>query len=128
MSLPSVYAGLGSKRLMELRRRYESLHPRPAWASPQGTSEGSTGALSTLLSKSGALVRSKAGKARIGRLPSGSLEVQRARDGNQAIDKDEAAAAVECLAWHPSNRVRLLMTASRDRKLRLFEVSRACTR
>jgi U3 small nucleolar RNA-associated protein 18 len=32
------------------------------------------------------------------------------------------AASVECMDWHPSARVRILMTASRDRTVRLFEI------
>lgn len=36
--------------------------------------------------------------------------------------QESEAASVESMDWHPSTRVRILMTASRDRTVRLFEV------
>ncbi|EPQ30199.1 uncharacterized protein PFL1_02315 [Pseudozyma flocculosa PF-1] len=65
-------------------------------------------------------------KAR-GKLKAGEIEVDRLRDANSAqtsyaMAHDEAASAIEMLQFHPSDRASVLMTASRDRRVRLFQI------
>lgn len=130
-----------------LREMYEKMHPRPAWASriaaaatagdvdvanpPAATSEeGATvtnessnapTTLADLLSRDSGLVARVTGHSSKGRLPQGDIEVERLRDANTGLDAD-LASAIECMEFHPSARSRILMTASRDRRVRLFQI------
>ncbi|PWN41731.1 WD40 repeat-like protein [Ceraceosorus guamensis] len=112
-----------------LREMYERLHPRPAWAkSAASASNNATNAgLSSLLSKAGTLVRPTK-QTKQAPLPREKIQLRRARDANQVVtssagqDGAAALAGIECIDWHPSTRTRLMLTASRDRIVRLFEI------
>ncbi|PWO00157.1 WD40 repeat-like protein [Tilletiopsis washingtonensis] len=111
----------GAEYETRLRRVFESLHPRPAWAEPLPPASGPSSSLSQLLSRAGSLVARPTGR-KPRTLPATELDVQRARDANMVAQQEGEAASVECMDWHPSARVRILMTASRDRTVRLFEI------
>ncbi|KAN0060704.1 U3 snoRNP protein [Thecaphora frezii] len=142
----------GQEYELRLRKQFEKLHPRPMWASlrlftrqqqdesPDGadddpsftiTDESSRTLNDLLRSDSGLLgtysdANGKSIKAR-GKLKAGEIEVDRLRDANSAqtsfaAANDEAAAAIEMLQFHPSERASVLMTASRDRRVRLFQI------
>lgn len=130
-----------------LREMYEKLHPRPAWASrsavgsaaadmrkqaQSGVEEGEgdvsvtnepkgAGSLSDLLSRDAGLVARVTGHSSRAPLPQGELQVERLRDANHGLDAD-LASAIECMEFHPSARSKILMTASRDRRVRLFQI------
>ncbi|CEH19147.1 WD40 repeat protein [Ceraceosorus bombacis] len=112
-----------------LREMYERLHPRPAWAKPAASASNNVtnAALSSLLSKAGTLVRPTK-QTKQAPLPREKIQLRRARDANQVVtssagqDGAAALAGIECIDWHPSTRTRLMLTASRDRIVRLFEI------
>lgn len=136
----------GKEYEKRLRQMYERLHPRPAWAS--GMTAGQTSAspaingatssgdkptvervasLSELLARDTGLV-ADAGKRSKKRstlpLPSGTIELERLRDVSHTTDSD-LMSAIESLDFYPgvrSNGGRLLMTGSRDRRVRLYNV------
>lgn len=142
----------GQEYEKRLREQYEKLRPRPAWASrvalgstrllesgrtseterTAGTKEpsiefskGGDITLEELLSRDTGLVARVTGSAKSRTsLPSGQIEVERLRDVHSGVDDPDLQSAIECLDFHPVLRStsRLLLTASRDRRLRLYNV------
>lgn len=69
---------------------------------------------------------SKSIKAR-GKLKAGEIELDRLRNANDAqnahaIAAEESLPAIEMVRFHPSPRASVLMTASKDRRVRLFQI------
>ncbi|TKY84990.1 hypothetical protein EX895_006070 [Sporisorium graminicola] len=69
---------------------------------------------------------SKSIKAR-GKLRAGEIELDRLRNANDAqnahaIAAEESLPGIEMVRFHPSPRASVLMTASRDRRVRLFQI------
>ncbi|CDU24698.1 related to UTP18-possible U3 snoRNP protein involved in maturation of pre-18S rRNA [Sporisorium scitamineum] len=69
---------------------------------------------------------SKSVKAR-GKLRAGEIELDRLRNANDAqnahaIAAEESLPGIEMVRFHPSPRASVLMTASRDRRVRLFQI------
>lgn len=125
-----------------LRDYYEKLHPRPAWAnrtvaaavqetsdaaepsasSSQDVSVTNSGpTLSDLLSRDAGLVARVTGHHSKSPLPQGEIQLERLRDANHGLDEN-LASAIESMEFHPSPKSRILMTASRDRRVRLFQI------
>jgi WD40 repeat protein len=75
--------------------------------------------LDTLVTSSGGIL----GHRRRTRLDPGVLSIERLRDANQAA---QAEGEVNAIQFHPSPQVSMLLTASSDRRIRLFNV-RACS-
>ena len=114
----------GAEYQRRLRKQYERMHPRPAWASAsqqKGQSESPWNAslLRDLLSTDQGLVESKRHSRR---LPTDRLDVERLRDANEAQGRVSEPAAIEQLQFHPSPHTHVLLTASRDRRVRLFQI------
>ncbi|MCO5554302.1 hypothetical protein L7F22_007831 [Adiantum nelumboides] len=123
----------GAEYEKRLRRMFEKLNPRPGWAalSLRRTTEADENGisrtleeegrdtLSDLLSRDAGLVARMTGSK--GRLASGRLEVDRLRNANEAQGRG-TVAAIESLQFHPSTRAHVLMTLSRDRRVRLFQI------
>ncbi|SNX82520.1 related to UTP18 - possible U3 snoRNP protein involved in maturation of pre-18S rRNA [Melanopsichium pennsylvanicum] len=68
----------------------------------------------------------KSVKAR-GKLKTGDIELDRLRNANDAqnahaIAAEESLPGIEMVRFHPSPRASVLMTASRDRRVRLFQI------
>jgi len=123
----------GTEYEVRLRKAFEKFHPRPSWASlalrkaattsNRETSEGSgREALSDLLSRDTGLVArvTKRGKQR-GKLPEGRFEVERLRNANESQGR-ATLSSIETLSFHPTTRAHVLMTTTKDRRLRLFQV------
>lgn len=116
---------------MRLRRMFEKLHPRPSWASlekrtgDEAVSSGNT-SLAHLLGRDSGLVKgaSKGDSQRKTKklLPPGKLDVQRVRNANEAQGR-ASLSSIEALQFHPSPRAHVLLTASKDRRLRLFQIN-----
>ncbi|KAK0554584.1 U3 snoRNP protein [Tilletia horrida] len=120
-----------------LRRIFEKYHPRPAWASRMtrgqvdyanfvpsaAAASGDANLLSDLLSRdTGLVARVTGGSGRVrSRLPPDGLEVERLRNANESQGRDEDAA-IESVGFHPTSNANILMAASRDRKVRLFQI------
>lgn len=122
----------GAEYESRLRKLFEKLHPRPSWASlsirkPASSSENSEPnsreALSMLLSRDTGLVArmTKQGKAGRAKLPSGRLDVERLRNANESQGR-ATFSPIETLSFHPTTRAHVLMTTTKDRRLRLFQV------
>jgi len=133
---PSENTVGGREYERRLRRQYEKINPTPSWASNarkklhptkskrrrSSASSGSEAEDETddifpdLLSSTGGLLgavtKSKA-------LPQGTLAIERLRDANQAA---QSQGDVKALQFHPSPQIPVLMTASADRRVRLFNV------
>lgn len=112
----------GAEYQRRLRKQYERMHPRPAWASAsQGEpSAWSAPLLRDLLSSESGLVTKKSNRAH---LSPERLEVERLRDANEMQGRVAEPAAIEQVQFHPSARTHVLLTASRDRRVRLFQVN-----
>lgn len=103
--------------------RFERMHPRPAWASVgQRSSDSAWSAplLQDLLSSDAGLLSRH---QRSSLLSPAKLEVERLRDANEAQGRLAEPAAIEQLQFHPSGRAHVLLTASRDRRVRLFQIN-----
>lgn len=74
------------------------------------------GSITNLLSTSGGLLSSRQRRS----LPQGQLSIERLRDANQSA---KAEGEIRSVMFHPSPSVSVLLTASADRRLRLFNVS-----
>lgn len=128
----------GKEYEKRLREMYEKMHPRPAWASRTSfnsaqttakdskkpsitTSAAASSSLADLLARDAGLVARSTGHSSQSRLPAGQIEVERLRDANAGLDSD-LASAIESMEFHPSARAKLLMTASRDRRVRLYQI------
>lgn len=134
---------------LRLRAQFEKLHPRPGWASFRLTSlaeqpdedgageaviinEGTSKGINDLLRSDTGLVEgygvdtTKSVKAR-GKLKAGEIELDRLRNANDAqnahaIAAEESLPGIEMVQFHPSPRASVLMTASKDRRVRLFQI------
>lgn len=137
---------------IRLRAQFEKLHPRPGWASfrltslPAPDEAGEEGEAVVINEDAGRgihdLLRSDTGlvegygsrddsvgksvKAR-GKLRAGEIELDRLRNANDAqsahaIAAEESLPGIEMVRFHPSPRASVLMTASRDRRVRLFQI------
>ncbi|RPD58511.1 WD40 repeat-like protein [Lentinus tigrinus ALCF2SS1-6] len=122
-----------------LRRQFEKINPTPEWATNarsrlQGTASGkrprtSTGSdeeeeeeaeddavgLDALLSGTGSVVAARRAKV----LAQGTLAIERLRDANLSA---KAEGEVKVVQFHPSPKVPILLVASSDRRLRIFNV------
>ncbi|TDL22343.1 WD40 repeat-like protein [Rickenella mellea] len=82
----------------------------------EGRIAGALEDMETLLASSGGIVAErKGGKL----LAKGTLAIERLRDANQSA---RAEGDIKALAFHPSPKVPVLMVASGDRRLKLFNV------
>ncbi|EST06267.1 WD40/YVTN repeat-like-containing domain protein [Kalmanozyma brasiliensis GHG001] len=128
---------------LRLRAQFEKLHPRPGWAAFRLTSlpapeeveadavitnEDASRSIHDLLRSDTGLVEGYGGspKAR-GKLRAGEIELDRLRNANDsqsatAIAASESLPGIEMVRFHPSPRASVLMTASRDRRVRLFQI------
>ncbi|KAF9814812.1 hypothetical protein IEO21_04920 [Rhodonia placenta] len=115
-----------------LRRQFEKINPTPDWAAnarkgsgakqakrrrPASSSASSSDeeALPDLLTDTqGTLQR---GKSKI--LDKGTLSIERLRDANLSA---KAEGEIKVVQFHPSPQVPVLLTASSDRRLRLFNI------
>ncbi|KAI0666186.1 WD40-repeat-containing domain protein [Trametes maxima] len=120
-----------------LRRQFQKINPTPEWATnarkrlhvtagkrrrsttdsePESdATEGAEGALDLLLSGTGSVLAGRRTKI----LPHGTLSIERLRDANLSA---KAEGSVKIVQFHPSPQVPILLTASADRRLRLFTV------
>ncbi|KAI0367456.1 hypothetical protein BV20DRAFT_950183 [Pilatotrama ljubarskyi] len=119
-----------------LRRQYEKMNPTPEWASnarkrlhatsskrrrPSTDSEsdaeaqGEEDGLDSLLSGTGSVLARRRAKI----LAHGTLSIERLRDANLSA---RAEGEIRVVQFHPSPQVPVLLTASSDRRLRLFTV------
>ena len=119
-----------------LRRQYEQINPTPEWASKarkklhpkrRRSTSGSEpedeveDVIPDLLASTGGISGGKKPKT----LTPGIISVDRLRDANQAAP---AEGEIKSLQFHPSPQIPVLLTASADRRLRLFHVrSVPCT-
>lgn len=111
-----------------LRRQYEKIHPTPEWAADarkkrskrrregQGDSEAEEGVEELVSSTRGILSSDR----KEGRIEPGVLAIERLRDANQAA---QAEGEIKSIQFHPSSSVSVLLAASADRRVRLFNVS-----
>lgn len=119
-----------------LRRQFVKMNPTPDWATAarrkRRRTEGAdadasahahadahntvpTPELDTLLTSSGGIL----GRKRRAHLEPGVLSIERLRDANQAA---QAEGEVTATQFHPSSQVSMLLVASSDRRIRLFNV------
>ena len=135
---PSDDAVGGREYERRLRGQYEKINPTPRWASaarrklhptgkkgprissssasePDDDLEEETDIVSTLISSTDGVL-STAPKSI---LPQGTLEIERLRDANQSAKSEGQVKAVQ---FHPSPQAPILLAASSDRRLRLFNV------
>ncbi|KAG8220198.1 WD40-repeat-containing domain protein [Butyriboletus roseoflavus] len=113
-----------------LRRQYEQINPTPDWASKarrklhpkrrRSTSDPDPedeveDIIPDLLASTGGI----SGGKKIKVLTPGIISVDRLRDANQAAP---AEGEIKSLQFHPSPQIPVLLTASTDRRLRLFHV------
>lgn len=117
-----------------LRRQFEKINPTPDWASaarkklhpskakrrrPSASSsseEDEEDVLPDILADAQGVLREG---RKAGTLPQGRLDIERLRDANLAARSE---GEVKVVQFHPSPEVPVLMVASTDRRLRLFNV------
>ncbi|OCH94168.1 WD40 repeat-like protein [Obba rivulosa] len=116
-----------------LRRQFEKINPTPEWASKarkqlrsskakrrrssvSSASEADEDALPELLSETKGILTVSA-KTKI--IPQGTLSIERLRDANLSARSEGEIKAVQ---FHPSPQVPVMLTASADRRLRLFNI------
>jgi U3 small nucleolar RNA-associated protein 18 len=113
-----------------LRRQFEHINPTPDWASiarkkserakrrrsSASGSESGEDVVPELLASTAGILRTAQSRTM---LP-GTLSIERLRDANQAAPAD---GEIKTVAFHPSPHIPVLLTASADRRLRLFHVS-----
>jgi U3 small nucleolar RNA-associated protein 18 len=113
-----------------LRRQFEKLNPTPKWASDarkkQSTvkrrrSASPSSSVSEedvdLLTSTGGILEEKQRKSRI--LSPKTINIERLRDANLSA---RAEGELRTVQFHPSPQVPMLLAASADRRLRLFNV------
>ena len=127
---PSDDTVSGREYERRLRRQFERINPISDWASNArkkseslkrrrpsvSGSESEQDVVPEILASTGGIL----GAAKSGLIPPSLLSVERLRDANQAAP---AEGAVKAVAFHPSPHIPVLLTASADRRLRLFHVS-----
>ena len=115
-----------------LRRQFERINPTPGWASNArkksgrakrrrpsvSGSESGEDLVPELLASTGGIL----GTTKSRPIPPNILSIERLRDANQAAP---AEGEMKTVAFHPSPHIPVLLTASADRRLRLFHVSGA---
>lgn len=125
---PEEDAVKGPEYERRLRRQFVKMNPTPEWATAarrkRRRTEGAeaeahdtvpTPDLDTLLTSSGGIL----GRKRRAHLEPGVLAIERLRDANQAA---QAEGEVTATQFHPSSQVSMLLVASSDRRIRLFNV------
>ncbi|KAI9509876.1 WD40 repeat-like protein [Russula earlei] len=126
---PGEDAVNGREYERRLRRQFARMNPTPEWATSarrkrrrarSGVDADADGSsvpgLDALLTSSGGIL----GPKRRARLDSGVLAIERLRDANQAA---QAEGEVTASRFHPSSQLLpLLLVASADRRIRLFNV------
>ena len=137
----------GHEYELRLRKQFEKIHPRPIWAAlrlftrdhPEASqaidhdsgisvSEQGHRTLTELLRTDSQFIGSSSSSSRPrSKLKSGEIELDRLRNANDAqtsaaVQNGDAAAAIEMIQFHPSQRASVLLTASRDRRVRLFQI------
>ncbi|WFD29688.1 U3 snoRNP protein [Malassezia sp. CBS 17886] len=120
----------GTEYQLRLRKQFERVHPRPAWAAASRAADddvvrsGDAERLRDLLASSDGLLSGAQSRSRRAvRLPAERLDVERLRDANEAQGRVAEPAAIESVQFHPSARTNVLLTASRDRRVRMFLVN-----
>lgn len=108
-----------------LRRQYEHINPTPEWATkarkklhskrPRSTSGSEDDIIPDLLASTGGIAAGKKPKV----LVPGIISLDRLRDANQTAP---AQGDIKSIQFHPSPEIPILLTASTDRRLRLFHV------
>ena len=110
-----------------LRRQFVKMNPTPEWATSAArrkrrrTDSGAGGDdvegldMDTLVTSSGGILDHR----RRTRLDPGVLSIERLRDANQAA---QAEGEINAIQFHPSPQVSMLLIASSDRRIRLFNV------
>ncbi|KAH7906953.1 WD40-repeat-containing domain protein [Hygrophoropsis aurantiaca] len=131
---PSEDVVAGREYERRLRRQFEKINPTPEWAtnarkkmrkrrrasgaaSASGT-DGEDDAMDIvpdLLSSTAGISGSRKTKT----ISQGTLSIERLRDANQSAP---AEGEIKSLQFHPSPHVPVLLTASADRRLRLFHI------
>lgn len=132
---PSEDAIDGRNYERRLRRQYEKINPTPNWAAKarnklhpskskrRRSSSASSGSsrsddvVPDLLSSTGGILDTTTQSIT---LPQSTLAIDRLRDANQEA---QAEGEIRAVQFHPSPQVPVLMTASADRRVRLFNVS-----
>lgn len=113
----------------KLRRQFERINPTPEWAAKarkkvQSSKRRRSGSdvdvgvediLPDLLASTGGISAEK----KTGVLTPGVISIARLRDANQAAT---AEGEIKSVQFHPSPQIPVLLTASADRRLRLFHV------
>lgn len=128
---PSEDTVTGREYERKLRRQFERIHPTPEWAtkarkkqqskrrrsslSGSDVDEGVEDILPDLLASTGGISAEK--KSNV--LTQGVISIERLRDANQAAT---AEGEIKSVQFHPSPQIPVLLTASVDRRLRLFHV------
>ncbi|OBZ79573.1 putative U3 small nucleolar RNA-associated protein 18 [Grifola frondosa] len=114
-----------------LRRQFQKINPTPEWAanarhrlhgtkakrrSSSTSSESEEDeALPDLLSSTGGILSTRKSKI----IAHGTLSIERLRDANHSA---KAEGEIKTVQFHPSAHIPVLLTASSDRRLRLFNV------
>ncbi|KIJ58781.1 hypothetical protein HYDPIDRAFT_163119 [Hydnomerulius pinastri MD-312] len=117
-----------------LRRQYEQINPTPDWASKarkklhtkrrrssvsgsgtEGEDEDAEDIVPDLLASTGGISGGKKVKV----LSPGIISIERLRDANQGAPSE---GEIKSLQFHPSPQIPVLLTASADRRLRLFHI------
>ena len=131
---PEEDAVKGPEYERRLRRQFVKMNPTPEWATAsrrkRRRTEGAdadvdadahananvaTPDLDTLLTSSGGIL----GRKRRAYLEPGVLAIERLRDANHAA---QAEGEVTATQFHPSPQLSMLLVASSDRRIRLFNV------
>ena len=128
---PEEDAVKGPEYERRLRRQFVKMNPTPEWATAarrkrrrkEGDvdanasvdADGLTQDLDVLLSSSGGIL----GRKSRTHLDPGVLAIERLRDANQAAPAEGEITASQ---FHPSPQVSMLLVASSDRRIRLFNV------
>jgi U3 small nucleolar RNA-associated protein 18 len=113
-----------------LRRQFERINPTPEWARKHkhkrqkvgdGDNDDNDGDddVANLLSSTGGVLAGVE-VTRHKTITQGSVDIERLRDANQAA---RAEGRIESVQFHPSPQVPVMVTASADRRARLFTVS-----
>ncbi|KAH8111445.1 WD40 repeat-like protein [Phellopilus nigrolimitatus] len=126
----------GTQYEARLRREFERINPAPPWAASArkkvrgerkreresgGDIEGIIESdrdeveVDELLTRTDGILATERGT----RLEKGVIGIERLRDANQSA---KAEGEIKALSFHPSPRVPVLMTASVDRRVRLFNI------
>ncbi|KAH7925692.1 WD40 repeat-like protein [Leucogyrophana mollusca] len=109
-----------------LRRQYEKINPTPEWASnarkkqhkrhrSSGSDDDAMDVVPDLLSSTAGISGTRNSRT----LAQGTLSIERLRDANQSAP---AEGEIKTVQFHPSPQVPVLLTASADRRLRLFHI------